>query len=133
MGSPLVPSVRPSGPHPRAPTATLILSVRSVHRDLSVDAGLPHHQYQLQQLPQHYQHYLASPRMHHFPRNTSSAQVVSLFLNQKLNNTLFSLTFFFFLHLPCQYVKDANDLSLLIGCVPTDVGAKKKKMLLILT
>ncbi|TNM92288.1 hypothetical protein fugu_019300 [Takifugu bimaculatus] len=45
-------------------------------RDLSVDAGLPHHQYQLQQLPQHYQHYLASPRMHHFPRNTSSAQVV---------------------------------------------------------
>ncbi|XP_045080887.1 E3 ubiquitin-protein ligase RNF165-like isoform X2 [Coregonus clupeaformis] len=45
--------------------------------DLSVDAGLSHHQYQLQQLPQHYQHYLAaSPRMHHFPRNTSSAQVV---------------------------------------------------------
>ncbi|XP_034458368.1 E3 ubiquitin-protein ligase RNF165 isoform X3 [Hippoglossus hippoglossus] len=44
--------------------------------DLSVDAGIPHHQYQLQQLPQHYQHYLASPRMHHFPRNTSSAQVV---------------------------------------------------------
>ncbi|CAB1332387.1 unnamed protein product, partial [Coregonus sp. 'balchen'] len=45
--------------------------------DLSVDAGLSHHQYQLQQLPQHYQHYLASsPRMHHFPRNTTSAQVV---------------------------------------------------------
>ncbi|XP_010790212.1 RING finger protein 165-like, partial [Notothenia coriiceps] len=44
--------------------------------DLSVDAGLPPPQYQLQQLPQHYQHYLASPRMHHFPRNTSSAQVV---------------------------------------------------------
>ncbi|KAK5611192.1 hypothetical protein CRENBAI_020452 [Crenichthys baileyi] len=43
--------------------------------DLSVDAGLPH-QYQLQQLPQHYQHYLTSPRLHHFPRNTSSAQVV---------------------------------------------------------
>ncbi|KAM9735195.1 LOW QUALITY PROTEIN: E3 ubiquitin-protein ligase ARK2C-like [Menidia menidia] len=43
--------------------------------DLSVDAGLPP-QFQLQQLPQHYQHYLASPRMHHFPRNTSSAQVV---------------------------------------------------------
>ncbi|XP_046900873.1 E3 ubiquitin-protein ligase RNF165-like isoform X2 [Hypomesus transpacificus] len=43
--------------------------------DLSVDAGLSHHQYQLQQLPQHYQHYLASPRMHHFPRN-NSAQVV---------------------------------------------------------
>ncbi|XP_063746190.1 E3 ubiquitin-protein ligase ARK2C isoform X2 [Eleginops maclovinus] len=44
--------------------------------DLSVDAAIPPPQYQLQQLPQHYQHYLASPRMHHFPRNTSSAQVV---------------------------------------------------------
>ncbi|CAL8318269.1 unnamed protein product [Lota lota] len=45
--------------------------------DLSVDAGLSaHHQYQLQQLPQHYQHYLATPRMHHFTRNSSSAQVV---------------------------------------------------------
>ncbi|XP_036444316.1 E3 ubiquitin-protein ligase RNF165 isoform X3 [Colossoma macropomum] len=43
--------------------------------DLSVDAGLSH-QYQLQQIPQPYQHYLASPRMHHFPRNTSSTQVV---------------------------------------------------------
>ncbi|KAI1900277.1 hypothetical protein AGOR_G00048330 [Albula goreensis] len=44
--------------------------------DLSVDASLSHHQYHLRQLPQHYHHYLASPRMHHFPRNTSSAQVV---------------------------------------------------------
>ncbi|KAM3842455.1 E3 ubiquitin-protein ligase ARK2C isoform 1-T1 [Diretmus argenteus] len=44
--------------------------------DLSVDAGLPHHQYQLQQLPQHYQHYLTSPRMHHFPRTASSAQLI---------------------------------------------------------
>lgn len=44
--------------------------------DLSVDAGAPHHQYPLQQIPQHYQHYLASPRLHHHPRNTSSAQVV---------------------------------------------------------
>ncbi|RVE65975.1 hypothetical protein OJAV_G00121870 [Oryzias javanicus] len=43
--------------------------------DLSVDAGLSH-QYQLQQLPQHYQHYLVSPRMHHFPRNSSSSQLV---------------------------------------------------------
>ncbi|XP_011479870.2 LOW QUALITY PROTEIN: E3 ubiquitin-protein ligase ARK2C [Oryzias latipes] len=43
--------------------------------DLSVDAGLPH-QYQFQQLPQHYQHYLVSPRMHHFPRNSASAQLV---------------------------------------------------------
>ncbi|KAJ8380934.1 hypothetical protein SKAU_G00017120 [Synaphobranchus kaupii] len=42
--------------------------------DLSVDTSLS--QYHLRQLPQHYQHYLASPRMHHFPRNTSSAQVV---------------------------------------------------------
>ncbi|XP_061116515.1 E3 ubiquitin-protein ligase ARK2C, partial [Conger conger] len=44
--------------------------------DLSVDTSLSHHQYHLRQLPQHYQHYLASPRLHHFPRNTSSAQVV---------------------------------------------------------
>uniref|UniRef100_A0A8C6UID9 RING-type E3 ubiquitin transferase n=1 Tax=Neogobius melanostomus TaxID=47308 RepID=A0A8C6UID9_9GOBI len=44
--------------------------------DLSVDAGPPHHQYPLQQIPQHYQHYLASPRLHHYPRNASSAQVV---------------------------------------------------------
>ncbi|XP_033844869.1 E3 ubiquitin-protein ligase RNF165-like [Periophthalmus magnuspinnatus] len=44
--------------------------------DLSVDAGTPHHQYPLQQMPQHYQHYLATPRLHHYPRNTSSAQVV---------------------------------------------------------
>uniref|UniRef100_H2LJZ0 RING-type E3 ubiquitin transferase n=1 Tax=Oryzias latipes TaxID=8090 RepID=H2LJZ0_ORYLA len=47
----------------------------SSFRDLSVDAGLPH-QYQFQQLPQHYQHYLVSPRMHHFPRNSASAQLV---------------------------------------------------------
>ncbi len=46
-------------------------------RDLSVDAGVPH-QYPLQQIPQPYQHYLASPRMHHLPRNTSSTQVVSV-------------------------------------------------------
>lgn len=56
-------------------TSDIVVGLSSC-RDLSVDAGLPHHQYQLQQLPQHYQHYLASPRMHHFPRNTSSAQVV---------------------------------------------------------
>ncbi|XP_060791653.1 E3 ubiquitin-protein ligase ARK2C isoform X2 [Neoarius graeffei] len=43
--------------------------------DLSVDAGLSH-QYSLQQIPQPYQHYLASPRMHHFPRTTSTTQVV---------------------------------------------------------
>ncbi|XP_022417506.1 E3 ubiquitin-protein ligase RNF165 isoform X3 [Delphinapterus leucas] len=27
-------------------------------------------------MPQHYQHYLATPRMHHFPRNSSSTQMV---------------------------------------------------------
>ncbi|XP_077593856.1 E3 ubiquitin-protein ligase ARK2C isoform X3 [Stigmatopora nigra] len=54
--------------------------------DLSVDAGLPHPQYHLQQLPQHYQHYLASPRMHHFPRNASSAQVELLQLEDRLGS-----------------------------------------------
>ncbi|XP_030213629.1 E3 ubiquitin-protein ligase RNF165 isoform X3 [Gadus morhua] len=44
--------------------------------DLSVDAGMPPHQYHLHPLPQHYQHYLTSPRMHHFPRNNASTQVV---------------------------------------------------------
>ncbi|MEQ2205490.1 hypothetical protein XENOCAPTIV_000502 [Xenoophorus captivus] len=45
-------------------------------RDLSVDAGLPPHQYHIHPLPQHYQHYLTSPRMHHFPRNNASTQVL---------------------------------------------------------
>lgn len=49
----------------------------SLYRDLSVDAGLPPHQYHIHPLPQHYQHYLTSPRMHHFPRNNASTQVVS--------------------------------------------------------
>ncbi|TWW60618.1 E3 ubiquitin-protein ligase RNF165 [Takifugu flavidus] len=44
--------------------------------DLSVDAGLPPHQFHIHPLPQHYQHYLTSPRMHHFPRNNASTQVV---------------------------------------------------------
>uniref|UniRef100_A0A4W5KK73 RING-type E3 ubiquitin transferase n=1 Tax=Hucho hucho TaxID=62062 RepID=A0A4W5KK73_9TELE len=44
--------------------------------DLSVDAGLPPHQYHVRPLPQHFQHYLTSPRMHHFPRNSTSTQVV---------------------------------------------------------
>ncbi|KAL2092880.1 hypothetical protein ACEWY4_012678 [Coilia grayii] len=44
--------------------------------DLSVDTSLSHHQYHIPPLPQPYQHYLTSPRLHHFPRNTSSAQVV---------------------------------------------------------
>uniref|UniRef100_A0A671KFC1 RING-type E3 ubiquitin transferase n=1 Tax=Sinocyclocheilus anshuiensis TaxID=1608454 RepID=A0A671KFC1_9TELE len=42
--------------------------------DLSVDPSLP--QYHVSPLTQHYQHYLTSPRLHHFPRNTTSAQVV---------------------------------------------------------
>lgn len=42
-----------------------------------MDAGLPPHQYHIHPLPQHYQHYLTSPRMHHFPRNNASTQVVS--------------------------------------------------------
>ncbi|XP_053557051.1 E3 ubiquitin-protein ligase RNF165 isoform X2 [Bombina bombina] len=45
-------------------------------RDLSVDAGLTHAQFQVRPVPQHYQHYIATPRLHHFPRNTSSAQMV---------------------------------------------------------
>ncbi|XP_031426949.1 E3 ubiquitin-protein ligase RNF165 isoform X3 [Clupea harengus] len=44
--------------------------------DLSVDTSLSAHQYHIPPLPQPYQHYLTSPRLHHFPRNTSSAQVV---------------------------------------------------------
>ncbi|MGH0156163.1 UNVERIFIED_CONTAM: hypothetical protein FKN15_047647 [Acipenser sinensis] len=54
--------------------------------DLSVDAGLSHPQYQVRQLTQHYQHYLATPRMHHFPRNTSSAQVELLQLEDRLGS-----------------------------------------------
>ncbi|KAL0979114.1 hypothetical protein UPYG_G00180890 [Umbra pygmaea] len=45
-------------------------------RDLSVDAGMPPHQYHIRPLPQHYQHYLTSPRMHHFPRSNATTQVV---------------------------------------------------------
>jgi len=40
---------------------------------------MPPPQYHIHPLPQHYQHYLTSPRMHHFPRNNASTQVVSLF------------------------------------------------------
>ncbi|XP_035170171.1 E3 ubiquitin-protein ligase RNF165-like isoform X2 [Oxyura jamaicensis] len=45
-------------------------------RDLSVDAGLTHAQFQVRPVPQPYQHYLATPRMQHFPRSTSSTQMV---------------------------------------------------------
>ncbi|KAG5195719.1 E3 ubiquitin-protein ligase RNF165 [Oryx dammah] len=44
--------------------------------DLSVDAGLSSAQFQVRPVPQHYQHYLATLRMHHFPRNSSSTQMV---------------------------------------------------------
>ncbi|XP_040399185.1 E3 ubiquitin-protein ligase RNF165-like isoform X2 [Cygnus olor] len=44
--------------------------------DLSVDAGLTHAQFQVRPVPQPYQHYLATPRMQHFPRSTSSTQMV---------------------------------------------------------
>ncbi|XP_021569029.1 E3 ubiquitin-protein ligase RNF165 [Carlito syrichta] len=44
--------------------------------DLSVDAGLSPAQFQVRPIPQHYQHYLATPRMHHFPRSSSSTQMV---------------------------------------------------------
>ncbi|XP_049637539.1 E3 ubiquitin-protein ligase RNF165-like [Suncus etruscus] len=44
--------------------------------NLSVDTGLSAAQFQVRPLPQHYQHYLATPRMHHFPRNSSSTQMV---------------------------------------------------------
>lgn len=52
-------------------------------RDLSVDAGLSPAQFQVRPIPQHYQHYLATPRMHHFPRNSSSTQMVSEGLYQE--------------------------------------------------
>ncbi|XP_078530886.1 E3 ubiquitin-protein ligase ARK2C isoform X1 [Lissotriton helveticus] len=60
---------QPMGPQPR-------YLAEGTDWDLSVDAGLTHAQFQVRPVPQHYQHYLATPRMHHFPRNTSSAQVV---------------------------------------------------------
>ncbi|XP_076991674.1 E3 ubiquitin-protein ligase ARK2C [Tamandua tetradactyla] len=44
--------------------------------DLSVDASLSSAQFQVRPIPQHYQHYLTTPRMHHFPRNSSSTQMV---------------------------------------------------------
>lgn len=58
-------------------------------RDLSVDTGLPPHQYHVRPLPQHFQHYLTSPRMHHFPRNSTTTQVVrtsQLYLSWNLND-----------------------------------------------
>nr|XP_014352355.1 PREDICTED: RING finger protein 165 isoform X1 [Latimeria chalumnae] len=54
--------------------------------DLSVDPGLSHPQYQVRPLPQHYQHYLAAPRVHPFPRNASSAQMELLQLEDRLGS-----------------------------------------------
>ncbi|XP_065519364.1 E3 ubiquitin-protein ligase ARK2C isoform X2 [Lathamus discolor] len=60
---------QPIGPQPR-------YLAEGTDWDLSVDAGLTHAQFQVRPVPQPYQHYLATPRMHHFPRSTSSTQMV---------------------------------------------------------
>uniref|UniRef100_F7CLA4 RING-type E3 ubiquitin transferase n=1 Tax=Ornithorhynchus anatinus TaxID=9258 RepID=F7CLA4_ORNAN len=60
---------QPLGPQPR-------YLAEGTDWDLSVDAGLSAAQFQVRTVPQHYQHYLATPRMHHFPRNSSSTQMV---------------------------------------------------------
>ncbi|XP_017599208.1 PREDICTED: RING finger protein 165 isoform X4 [Corvus brachyrhynchos] len=60
---------QPMGPQPR-------YLAEGTDWDLSVDAGLTHAQFQVRPVPQPYQHYLATPRMHHFPRSTSSTQMV---------------------------------------------------------
>ncbi|KGL97098.1 RING finger protein 165, partial [Charadrius vociferus] len=62
-------SPQPMGPQPR-------YLAEGTDWDLSVDAGLTHAQFQVRPVPQPYQHYLATPRMHHFPRSTSSTQMV---------------------------------------------------------
>ncbi|XP_061469722.1 E3 ubiquitin-protein ligase ARK2C isoform X4 [Rhineura floridana] len=60
---------QPMGPQPR-------YLAEGTDWDLSVDAGLAPNQFQVRPVPPHYQHYLATQRMHHFPRNTSSTQMV---------------------------------------------------------
>ncbi|KAM6364478.1 E3 ubiquitin-protein ligase ARK2C isoform 2-T2 [Pluvialis apricaria] len=62
-------SPQPMGPQPR-------YLAEGTDWDLSVDAGLTHAQFQVRPVPQPYQHYLATPQMHHFPRSTSSTQMV---------------------------------------------------------
>ncbi|XP_073536573.1 E3 ubiquitin-protein ligase ARK2C isoform X2 [Phyllobates terribilis] len=54
--------------------------------DLSVDAGLTHPQFQVRPVPQHYPHYLTSPRLHHFPRTTSLTQMELLQLEDRLGS-----------------------------------------------
>ncbi|NXA23925.1 RN165 ligase, partial [Ibidorhyncha struthersii] len=61
-------------PQPMAPQPRYL--AEGTDWDLSVDAGLTHAQFQVRPVPQPYQHYLATPRMHHFPRSTSSTQMV---------------------------------------------------------
>ncbi|KGL77493.1 RING finger protein 165, partial [Tinamus guttatus] len=60
---------QPVGPQPR-------YLAEGTDWDLSVDTGLAHARFQVRPVPQPYQHYLATPRIHHFPRSTSSAQMV---------------------------------------------------------
>uniref|UniRef100_A0A8C3K4Z1 RING-type E3 ubiquitin transferase n=1 Tax=Calidris pygmaea TaxID=425635 RepID=A0A8C3K4Z1_9CHAR len=60
---------QPMGPQPR-------YLAEGTDWDLSVDVGLTRAQFQVGPVPQPYQHYLATPRMHHFPRSTSSTQMV---------------------------------------------------------
>ncbi|XP_043937930.1 E3 ubiquitin-protein ligase RNF165 isoform X2 [Protopterus annectens] len=62
-------SPQPVGPQPR-------YLAEGTDWDLSVDAGMNHTQFQVRPVPQQYQHYLAVPRVHQFPRNASSAQMV---------------------------------------------------------
>ncbi|NWJ04297.1 RN165 ligase, partial [Crypturellus undulatus] len=64
-----LPTPQPMGTQPR-------YLAEGTDWDLSVDAGLAHAQFQVRPVPQPYQHYLATPRIHHFPRSTSSAQMV---------------------------------------------------------
>ncbi|XP_006835207.1 PREDICTED: RING finger protein 165 [Chrysochloris asiatica] len=75
-------SVHPHRPHPsfdfghQLQTPQPRYLAEGTDWDLSVDAGLSPAQFQVRSIPQHYQHYLATPRMHHFPRNSSSTQMV---------------------------------------------------------
>ncbi|XP_026855572.1 E3 ubiquitin-protein ligase RNF165 isoform X1 [Electrophorus electricus] len=69
------PSIHVPPPPPPAPQQPRYLA-EGTDWDLSVDPGLSHPQYHVPQLPQHYPHYLSSPRISHFHRNASPAQVV---------------------------------------------------------
>ncbi|XP_064296016.1 E3 ubiquitin-protein ligase ARK2C-like [Phalacrocorax carbo] len=62
-------TLQPMGPQPR-------YLAEGMDWDLSVATGLTHAQFQVWPVPRPYQHYLATPWMHHFPRSTSSTQMV---------------------------------------------------------